>query len=252
MQTSARMRSKWIAAAALVVVTLALLGVWATSGGHSAAASTAPAAAPDTVSVSGVGTVQGVPDTLTASFDIHVTRGSVQDALNAEASAVQRVVSTLRRHGISGRAVQTASLALYPHYDNRGRVSGYDASETVTSKITPLAHAGAAISAAATASGNDVSVDGLSFDIAEDTTLLTDARSKAFADAKSRAQQYADLTGRALGAVVKVSEVVQNTQVYPRTYDALAMPAAAGAKSVAVQPGEQPVSVTVTVTWRLS
>src|SRR5947209_12828718 len=209
---------RWVAAP-LVVAAVVVLALWAAWPRHAASASS-PAAGNDTVTVSGVGTVQGVPDTLTSTFDVHVTRGSVQEALDAEAAAVHRVIAALSKHGISGGHVQTASLGLWPHYDNHGRVSGYDADETVTGKITPLKGAGSAISAAASASGNDVSVQGLSFDIADDKSLLSDARAKAFTDGKSRAQQYADLTGRTLGSVVKVSEVVQSDTVYPQRYAA--------------------------------
>lgn len=237
-------------AVVVAIVAAVVVAMLATGGGRAATAATPTSS--DSVTVSGVGTVQGVPDTMTATFDVHVTRGSVQSALDADAATVRRVLGSLQRHGIRGANVQTSSLGLDQHYDNRGRPSGYDATETVTAKITPLRSAGSAVSAAATASGNDVSVDGLSFDIADDTRLLADARTKAFGDAKERARQYAELAGRPLGSVVKVSEVVQVEQVYPQRYEAAyPMPAGASGKALPIRAGEQPVTVDVTVTWRL-
>src|SRR3954451_19152305 len=147
--------------AALVAVLLPSVG----GGAPRTAAAATPAAGADTVSVTGVGTLQGVPDTLTASFDVHVTRSSVQAALDAASTAATRVLHRLKDDGVSGRKVATTSLQLSPHYDEHGNVTGYDATEPVTAKIPPLKGAGRAISHAATASGNDVNVSGLSFDV---------------------------------------------------------------------------------------
>jgi uncharacterized protein YggE len=244
-------RGPWLAMAALVVLATATTTLLV-SGGHGHPAAAATPTSSDTVTVSGVGTVQGVPDTLSADFNVHVTRGSVQGALDAEGNAVRRVLAALKQHGIVGRKVQTASLSLSQHYDSHGRISGYDADETVTAKISPLSGAGRTIAAAATASGNDVLVGGLSFDIEDDQSLLADTRAKAYADAKARAQQYAQLTGRQLGTVSKVSETVQTEQPVPQPFAAALAASSRAGKAVPIRAGEQPVTVTVTVVWRLT
>jgi uncharacterized protein len=145
--------------------------------------------------------------------------------------------------------VQTASLQLSPHYDNSGGITGYDADETVTARISPLGRAGRIISVAATASGNDVSVSGLSFDVVNDAALLATARADAFADARQRAQQYAGLAGRSLGAVQTISEVI--TQPQDQFATRAAVPGALAA-SVPIKPGQQPLSVSVTVVWQFA
>lgn len=252
MSDTDRTRERWLWLAALGVALAAVVVVVAGGVGHGRTAVAAASTSDDSVSVSGVGVVQGVPDTLTATFDVHVTRPTVQTALDAEATGVRRVLAALGRHGVTGRVVQTAALQLSQHYDNRGSAAGYDAFETVTARISPLRNAGAVISAAATAAGNEVSVDGLSFDIADDHSLLADARSKAYADARGRAQQYAQLAGRSLAAVMKVSEVVDTgSDPMPQRLAADAASAPGYTKSVPIRPGQQPVTVTVTVTWRL-
>lgn len=245
---------------AVVIVVLAVLATivamtLASSSSHPArAAALAASTTSDTVSVSGVGTVQGVPNQLTTTFDVHVTRPGVQDALNALATSVNRVLRALTSDGIAKKQIQTSNLNINQHYDTRGRPSGYDASESVVARIKPLNHAGSAISHAATASGNDVSVDGLSFDVTDDNSLLSQARTAAFADAKERAKQYADLAGRSLGDVQKISEVVDESQPVPRPYASDFASAMSGQalKSVPLQAGQQPVTVTVTVIWNLN
>jgi uncharacterized protein YggE len=118
----------------------------------------------------------------------------------------------------------------------------------VTAKIHPLRNAGAAISAAAGASGNDVTVNGFSLDIGDDAALVAAARRQAFASARSAADEYAGLAGRRLGPVVTVSETVQHSEV---PIDPKLAGAAGAAAPLPVQPGRQPVTVEVTVEWSL-
>ena len=156
----------------------------------------------------------------------------------------------MQHQGVAKKNVQTTDLSLDRHYDNNGNVTGYDAGETVRAKISPLSHAGRTISSAATSAGNDVAVGQLSFDVANDASLLTEARANAFADAKSRAQQYADLAGRSLGRVQKISETVQSPQPVYFASDAAAA-GAPKAASVPIRPGQQTLTIDVTVIWTL-
>jgi uncharacterized protein YggE len=199
--------------------------------------------------------VQGAPNQLTTTFGVHVTRASVQDTINALTNSVNRVLSALHKQGVASKMIQTANLQLYRHYDSKGRATGFDASESVVARIKPLSHAGAAISQAATASRKDVSVDDMSFDVTDDQSLVGQARSAAFADARARAQQYADLANRSLGEVQKIGETVQASQPVPSPFygrEALDSATAGNAlKSVPLQAGQQPVTVTVTVVWAL-
>ena len=82
---------------------------------------------------------------------------------------------------------------------------------------------------------------------------MKSARANAFADAKDRAQQYAALSGRGLGRVEKVTEVV-NAPEQPVHYyglDALQSAGSAG-KAVSLRAGQQTLTVRVSVTWSLT
>jgi uncharacterized protein YggE len=244
-------------ARAAVLATLACLAaagfvvVGSGGGGHQARAESASAAG-NTVSVQGTGTVQGVPDRMTATFGVHATRGNVQDALDAVAHDAQRVVTALHHAGVGGSDMRTTDLELYPHYDNGGGRAGYDASETVTATFHDLFTAGRHISATIDSAGNAATMNGLSFDLSSDTKLLGQARSAAFADAKALAKQYAELSGRSLGTVQHVTETVVATGSQPQFYKGMDQPAASGATAVPIQAGQQPVTVVVTVVWQLS
>lgn len=242
-------RAAGIALVLTVAVALGLVLV-GRDGSPGQAAAQEPAT-PDTVTVTGVGSASAPPDTLSADFRVQVTRATVQEALDAQAAAAHRLIDALKKAGVPGPRLQTTDLSIDRHYDEHGTVVGYDAAETIEARISPLDRAGRTISAGATASGNDVEVGSISFDIAHDDALVHQARGNAFADARARATQYADLAGRSLGRVLSVSEHVSAPS--PRTYYGMAaLDRVAAPRPVPVKGGRQSLSVRVRVVWALS
>ncbi|HEU5034201.1 MAG TPA: SIMPL domain-containing protein [Mycobacteriales bacterium] len=239
-----------VGVAALVAGLLVVTGVGRGGGRAAIAADTVP---DDTVAVTGIGTADGTPDTLTVDFTVHVNRGDVQSALDAQAAATRRVLAKLRRDGVDNKHLRTTDLSLYRRYDNHGNPIGYTASNTLEARITPLTHAGRTISDAA-ATSSHVDVGDLRFDIANDDQLMTQARANAYADAKQRAEQYAALSGRSLGRVEKVNETVRAPeQPQPQVYaDALSAGSAGRAAAVPIQAGQQTLLVRVTIIWQLT
>jgi hypothetical protein len=239
--------------AVVALVLIAGVIVVATHGGGSSDAGAAPTpAATDTVSVSGVGSVEGVPDTLVANLHIHAKEASVQEALDAVAADAHKVIAALRSRGVPAIDIKSTDLSLNPDYDRHGNVDGYDSGESLTVRIQPLTKVGQILTAAAGAAGNSVNVDGLSFDIADDSALLTGARQAAFNNAKAAAAQYATLGGTSLGRVVSIKAVVHNTTPIVHGFgDAAAGSALAAGTPVPIQPGQKKVSVTVDVVWAL-
>src|SRR5437868_5713571 len=112
---------------------------------------------------------------------------------------------------------------------------------TVEARITPLDNAGKALSDAAT-SASGVTIQGMFFDISNDDALMQTARGNAFADAKSRATQYAQLAGRSLGRVEKIDETVDNGGPIFYGKD---VAAAASGTPVPISPGTQTLTLNV-------
>jgi uncharacterized protein YggE len=249
MATVSLRRIIWIL---LALALLASAGVFGLTRGGPSAVRAESTTSNDTVSVTGVGTADGRPDTLSADFRVHVTRSSVSDAINAEASAAHDLLDALEKAGVEHKDLRTTDLAIDQHYDNHGNVDGYDASETIRAEMSPLSGVGRMIKAGATASGNDVEVGSLSFDIADDGALVDQARTNAFNDAKARAAQYAELAGRSLGRVERITERIDRPapDVYygRQAYDLAAKSGAA----VPLRKGTQTLTVRVSVIWSLS
>jgi hypothetical protein len=72
--------------------------------------------------------------------------------------------------------------------------------------VRDLPSLGSVLNDAVKAGANNIS--GVSLSVADQAALEADAREKAVADAKTRAQALAELSGVTLGEVVSVSEVI--------------------------------------------
>ncbi len=213
-----------------------------------------PAAFGPGITVGGTAKVAGTPDTLLLDLSVVATATTVSAALssaNRSAGAVQR---SLLGSGVVKRDLQTSGMNISPDYDySRSgvpRLKGYQVAESITAKLRDLVRAGDAIGRAVSAGGNAVRVNGISLDLEDTGALVSAARDKAFADARTKAEQYAKAAGRSLGDVVSIAEDVGTPSPTPMPYAGMAL-ARGDAKSVPIQPGSQDVSVTVMVVFSM-
>jgi uncharacterized protein len=215
--------------------------------GRQAVAADVPASTNGIV-VDGLGRATGTPDVLRVTLGVTVRRGDVSTALSAANARQERVAAALRHRGVAAKDLQTSEVNVGPWYDNKGRQRGYQVTETLTAKLRDLGTAGRAISDAVVAGGDEATLQGVSFALEDNAALLVTARDAAYAEAKAKAERYAQLSGRALGEVQLVAETSSPVQPIPYGYDkALARTASA----VPINPGTQDVSVSVTVRWAL-
>jgi len=246
-----RRTSALVAVLVVVFVVLAWLLGSNSSRGVAAAAASQPTTgerARDGVLVSGTGFVEGRPDVLTVQIGVETRGPTVDRALDLANQALGRVSTAFTKGGVAESDLQTSGLSIYPQFDNEGRrITGYQVSEQLSVKLRDLVKAGALIGQAADAGGDATRLNGLSFDIEDDSALLTQARRKAFDEAKAKAELYAQASGRGLARVVSVNESVSAPSTpQPASADF------AATKAVPILPGQQRLSVTVTVEWAFS
>lgn len=229
-----------VAASVLVVLSAVLLG------GRPAAATAAPATeAQESVLVIGTGEVFGEPDTLTADFAVEAVALTVGEALDRATTAATRMRDALLRAGVVRADLHTSNVAISSQLDDARKITGYVVNQGLTATVRKLPRAGAIMSAAVAAGGDAARLNGVSYGIEDDTALLAEARKRAFADARGKAELYAREAGRSLGRVVRVSEA---TPYYggPAGSDGMAADA-----RFAIEPGRQRLTATVTVEWAL-
>ena len=221
-----------------------------TASGAALTAATPPATA-TRITVTGTGNVSGVPNQLSLSMGVQTSAGSVATALRQANAAARSVTAVLGRSGVAASDIQTSGLSIYPNYSGGSGVpSGYQVSEQLTITLRRLSVAGSQISAAARAGGNATTVDGVSLNLSDTSSLLAAARVRAVADARAKAAAYARALGHSLGPVLSMSETPPAQPFQP--LPVAAVPSASkAASSVPVHPGTQQLSVTVTVVFAL-
>lgn len=238
---SKRLRSQLIVASlvALATAVAAPVAFGATAGAAGAATRSR------TITVTGTGEVRGTPDVADLVLGVSGRAGSAAEVMGRISDRAQKVIDALHDAGVSDDDIQTADLSVQPTYDDHGKVTGYEASNTVSVHIRDLTKAGAVVDAAAAKAGDDIRVQGITFSIDDDSTLLAAARTQATKRARAQAEQLAS------GADVEVGEVrsiKESTSSTPLAYAAGAADKAAGTP---VMPGSETLSVQATVVFAI-
>jgi len=231
----------------VMVCAAAVLAAVALSGCDSAPAVGANARQ---VTVVGTGEVRGAPDTLTADVGVEVVAPDVTAAMNQASERQQAVIDQLAARGIDAKDISTTTVTLQPQYGDNSVVTGYRAGNSISVTLRELDAASETLATIVTAGGNATRINSVSYSIDDDSTLVSDARARAFNDARSRAEQYAGLSGLSLGNVLSISEAPGGSVPLPRV--PMAEGAMAAAVPVPLQPGEQTVSFSVTAVWELT
>ena len=209
---------------------------------------TAPATARQ-VTVIGTGEVEGTPDTLTANASISNVASDVTTAMNQTNERQQAVIEALVSAGVDRSDLATSNVTLQPQYGSDGNtITGYQAGNTITVTIREIDSASRVLAIIVSTGGNATRLNSVSFSIDDDSQLLKDARQRAFADARDRAEQYAELSGLSLGQVITISEARGSTPP-PVPVPMPRGPVASAAPPL--EPGRQTVSFDVTVVWEL-
>jgi len=195
----------------------------------------------DSITVSGVGTVESTPNEAQMSFGVETRGQTARAAVSANADAARSVINALRRAG--GRELATQYVSVYPVSSEDGRIDGYSATNSV-SAVSDVDDAPALIDAAAQAGANQISGPGLSSSNAEQ--LYREALENAVVEARERAEVLARAAGRSLGGI---SAIVEGQNPSPLPYaERAALDAAA---STPIVPGQQETTATVTITFDL-
>ena len=139
------------------------------------------------ITVTGTGTVTGMPDQLVLSMGVQVSASSVGSALQQANQAVRRVTAALSARGVAAADIQTSGLSIQPSYQASSQIpDGYGVSESLNATLRRLGVAGTEIDAAVRAGGNAATVDGISLNLTDTSGLLARARAAAVADAKAQ------------------------------------------------------------------
>ena len=200
--------------------------------------------------VQATGTSTRAPDIATIGAGVVTQAARAGDAMAANAKAMSATIAALKRAGVADRDIQTQSINLQPQYrygDNQPPVlTGYQASNRVSVRIRDMAGAGGVIDALVASGANQI--DGPTLSVEHPETALDEARAKALATARTRADLYAKAAGLTVRRIVRISE----SDGAPPIVRPMAMMAAKRADSTPVEAGEQELAVSLSVTFELN
>ena len=125
----------------------------------------ATSTSPATITVTGTGEVEGTPDTATFSIGVNTTGPTAVEALQKNNAQVATLEQSLEHSGVPLKDMQTSWLNLSANTDSKGVVRSFSADDGLTVTMNDLADLGAALDAAVSAVGNDVTLDGISFSV---------------------------------------------------------------------------------------
>lgn len=215
-------------------------------------ASPAAAQSPEgpALTVTGEGRVAALPDQAVLRVGVEARDASAAAAMNGASDRMAALLETLAARGIAARDIQTASLSLDQialDRDGAARLGEtvYRARNTLTVTLRAVEEAGTVLQLLLEAGANDFS--GLSFGLQDPRPVEDEARRAAIADARAKAELYAEAAGVTLGPIRSITEGGTSG---PMPMDAPMMLEARGA-AVPVAAGETMVRAHVQVVWSL-
>jgi uncharacterized protein YggE len=200
--------------------------------------------------INATGEVTRIPDIATISAGVTTQAATAVEAIGQNATRMERVRAALKRAGIVDRDIQTASINLSPQYryvENQSPVlTGYQASNQLSVRFRDIRASGKILDALVGEGANQISGPNLSIEHPE--TALDEARTKAVAAARARADLYA----RALGMrVVRVISLSESGGDIPRPISPMYARAQIAESKTSIDPGEQQLQISVAMTFEL-
>jgi uncharacterized protein YggE len=206
------------------------------------------------LTVAGTGQARVAPDEATVRLGVLAQGATAREAQNQVNRSAQAVLDAIRKLGIPPERIQTTGLSLNPQYaqgrpDQGPRITGYQASNTVTVRVEDLSKVGPVIDAGLTSGANNL--DGVDFGLRDDAA----ARAAALTDAVKSARIKAEALARALKVklveIVEVAEGGVSISPPPSPFRGRVALAAEAMATTPVSAGEVGVEASVTIRWRI-
>lgn len=202
--------------------------------------------------ISATGEVTRVPDVAIISAGVVTRAQTATAALQQNAERMERVRAALRRAGIEDRDIQTSSINLNPEYryaeNQPPKLVGYTASNSLSIRFSDIRSTGQILDALVAEGANQINGPTLTIDKPEEA--LDEARTRALAEGRQRAELYARALGMRVVRLLSVSESGGYAAPPPMPY-AVAMRAESGAADTVIEPGEQKLQVTLAMSFEL-
>lgn len=196
------------------------------------------------------------PDLVTIGAGVTSEAPTAVQAMRQNSVEMRKVIDQIKSLGVDDKDIQTTGINLNAQYDydresRRQIFRGYSVSNRVSVKLREIDETGRVLDALVTAGATDLS--GPSFSIEDDEAAKDEARKRAVARAKERAEAYANMLGYDGVEVLEINETLRGSNPMPQMAARAVLGAEAAADmSAPVQPGQVSTGVNITIKYEMT
>ena len=201
-----------------------------------------------TVSFSGEGKAKAAPDTAKIEIGLLTEGKDSISVQNENSSKMNSVIKFLKNQGIKDEDIKTNNYNLSPKYDyNKGKstLAGYILNQSLSVTIRDIAKVGDILDGAVSNGANQINSISMLVDKPEE--LKNKAREEAVKQAKEKAKFTSKTAGFRLGRIIGFNE--NSAGEPPMFYEAMGMGGAVAKSAPQIEPGNQDITVSVTLTY---
>ena len=206
-----------------------------------------------TMTVNGAGQISLAPDIAYIYIGVHTEDVSAANAVAENNTKTTKLVDALKAAGVAVEDIRTTNFSIWPNQqyspDGQPMETKYMVDNTVYLTVRDLGKLGDLLDSAVKAGANNI--NSITFDLADKTQALSDARKAAVEVAKKQAEELASAAG-----VTLVN--IQNIQYYDSTPVPIVEGKGMGGGgavmadvSVPINPGQLQLTVNVTLTYEI-
>lgn len=193
------------------------------------------------------------PDMATIGAGVTTEAPTAVEAMRQNAVEMRKVIDQIKAQRVDEKDIQTSGISLRPRYEyNRttreNEFRGYSVSNRVSVKLREIERVGVVLDALVSAGANNL--DGPRFSIENDKAAKDEARKRAIASGKARAEAYAAMLGYDEVRVLEINESIQNRSPAPPIMMRAVAEEAADA-AAPVQPGQVSAGVSITIKYEM-
>jgi uncharacterized protein YggE len=205
------------------------------------------------IEVSGEGMVSAAPDFARVTLGVTTTGRDAREATAANAKSANALVALIKSEGVAPADIQTSNLSISPTFSQpatgqggAATINGYSVSNNVTVTVRDISHLGALLDKAVAAGAN--SIYGIGYGENDPSALLDTARPLAVADARRKAEIYANAAGAKVGRLMELTEEggARPPVAFARAY------AQNAAAPTPIEAGEGKLTVAITARFELT
>ena len=216
------------------------------------------------VSFSGQGKVFAKPDISTLDFSIITEAVNSKAAQDTNSRKSQSIVDFLKKQGIEDKDIKTTYYNIYPQYSQirppiiydaavpvapyAARITGYQVTQGFQLKVRDFDKLSDLVDGLVSNGVNNVT--NLGFSIEDPEKVRSEARALAIADAKEKADELKGKIGIKLGKIINFYEDIYG-YAYDRGGGYGGFEAMSANKGPSLPPGENEITVNVTLTYQI-